>query len=104
MTSYASSSHTPPRNNRKVVKEFKPTAEQILVAERRSLAVFDKFGGAIRAASWFGFWPEKFTTGIASSATTGAANSPPPSVRPLTPPSSRARLPRLTAGSAGPQR
>ena len=51
MTSYASSSHTPPRNNRKVVKEFKPTAEQILVAERRSLAVFDKFGGAIRANS-----------------------------------------------------
>ena len=33
------------------MKEFKPTAEQILVAERRSLAVFDKFGGAIRANS-----------------------------------------------------
>ena len=44
---YASFSQTPTRGTR----EFKPTDEQVEIAERRVLAVFTKFGGAIRANS-----------------------------------------------------
>lgn len=50
MTSYASSSHTPPRKRHEVVT-FTPTTEQVEVATRRILGVFQKFGGAIRVGS-----------------------------------------------------